>query len=51
MGMPRLTVRMAATVQGFPPDWQLFGIATADFVELPSPWGDHTIRVILRPDA
>jgi DNA (cytosine-5)-methyltransferase 1 len=28
IGMPRLTVRMAATVQGFPADWQISGTKT-----------------------
>jgi len=27
-GMPQLTVRMAAIIQGFPPDWQFFGKKT-----------------------
>lgn len=30
-GMPRLTVKMAATVQGFPPDWQFAGSKTAAY--------------------
>ncbi len=30
-GMPRLTVRMAARVQGFPDDWQLSGRKTAAY--------------------
>jgi DNA (cytosine-5)-methyltransferase 1 len=30
-GMPRLTVRMAARLQGFPDDWELFGRKTAAY--------------------
>ncbi|MFC3297132.1 DNA cytosine methyltransferase [Clavibacter michiganensis] len=30
-GMPRLTVRMAARIQGFPDDWALFGRKTAAY--------------------
>lgn len=31
VGMPRLTVRMAARLQGFPDSWQLFGRKTAAY--------------------
>lgn len=30
-GLPRLTVRMAAAIQGFPPDWQFAGRKTASY--------------------
>lgn len=30
-GMPRLTVRMAARIQGFPDDWQIWGRKTAAY--------------------
>jgi DNA (cytosine-5)-methyltransferase 1 len=29
--MPRLTVRMAARIQGFPDDWQIWGRKTAAY--------------------
>jgi DNA (cytosine-5)-methyltransferase 1 len=31
MGMPRLTVRMAARIQGFPDDWKISGKKTAAY--------------------
>lgn len=31
VGMPRLTVRMAARIQGFPDEWQIFGKKTAAY--------------------
>lgn len=31
LGMPRLTVRMAARIQGFPDDWQFFGGKTQSY--------------------
>lgn len=33
-GMPRLTVRMAARIQGFPDDWQIFGRKTAAYRQI-----------------
>jgi DNA (cytosine-5)-methyltransferase 1 len=30
-GMPKLTVQMAATIQGFPPEWQIAGRKTAAY--------------------
>jgi DNA (cytosine-5)-methyltransferase 1 len=41
VGMPRLTPRMAARIQGFPDDWQFFGKKTATYRQIgnafPSP--------------
>lgn len=34
VGMPRLTVRMAARIQGFPDDWQFFGRKTASYRQI-----------------
>jgi DNA (cytosine-5)-methyltransferase 1 len=34
VGMPRLTVRMAARVQGFPDDWQIWGRKTAAYRQI-----------------
>ena len=34
VGMPRLTVRMAARIQGFPDDWQIFGRKTAAYRQI-----------------
>lgn len=31
IGMPRLTVKMAATLQGFPPEWEITGKKTAAY--------------------
>src|SRR5690606_26278421 len=31
VGMPRLTVRMAARLQGFPDDWSIFGRKTTAY--------------------
>ncbi len=33
-GMPRLTTRMAARIQGFPDDWQFFGKKTAAYRQI-----------------
>ncbi len=33
-GMPRLTTRMAARIQGFPDDWQFFGKKTATYRQI-----------------
>ena len=33
-GMPRLTVRMAARIQGFPDEWQFFGKKTAAYKQV-----------------
>jgi len=34
VGMPRLTPRMAARIQGFPDDWQIFGRKTAAYRQI-----------------
>lgn len=34
VGMPRLTVRMAARIQGFPDDWQFSGKKTANYRQI-----------------
>jgi len=34
VGMPRLTPRMAARIQGFPDDWQFFGRKTATYRQI-----------------
>ena len=34
VGMPRLTPRMAARIQGFPDDWHLFGKKTAAYRQI-----------------
>lgn len=34
VGMPRLTTRMAARIQGFPDDWQFFGRKTATYRQI-----------------
>jgi DNA (cytosine-5)-methyltransferase 1 len=34
LGMPRLTPRMAARIQGFPDDWQFFGKKTATYRQI-----------------
>ena len=33
-GLPRLTLRMAARIQGFPDDWQFFGKKTASYRQI-----------------
>jgi DNA (cytosine-5)-methyltransferase 1 len=34
LGMPRLTVKMAAIIQGFPPDWEITGKKTAAYRQI-----------------
>ena len=34
VGMPRLTPRMAARIQGFPDDWRFFGRKTAAYRQI-----------------
>lgn len=34
LGMPRLTTRMAARIQGFPDDWEFFGKKTATYRQI-----------------
>lgn len=51
-GMPRLTVRMVARLQGFPDDWQFFGRKTAAYRQVgnafPPPVACEVAKSILR---
>jgi DNA (cytosine-5)-methyltransferase 1 len=51
-GMPRLTVQMAAVIQGFPPDWQFAGKKTASYRQVgnafPPPVAEAVGRQIAR---
>lgn len=51
VGMPRLTPRMTARIQGFPDDWELFGRKTAAYRQIgnafPAPVAEAVSRQIL----
>ena len=51
VGMPRLTLRMTARLQGFPDDWQFFGRKTAAYRQIgnafPSPVAQAVAREIV----
>ncbi len=54
VGIPRLTVQMAAAIQGFPPEWKFFGKKTPAYRQVgnafPPPVAEavgHAIRKVL----
>ncbi|MGB3166122.1 MAG: DNA cytosine methyltransferase [Alteraurantiacibacter sp.] len=57
VGMPRLTLRMAARIQGFPDNWQFYGTKTTQYRQIgnafPPPVARavaHNLRVALKAD-
>ncbi|MGH3277041.1 MAG: DNA cytosine methyltransferase [Streptosporangiaceae bacterium] len=44
--MPRLTLRMAAAVQGFPPDWQFSGRKTASYRQIGNAFPPPVARAV-----
>lgn len=45
-GMPRLTVRMAARIQGFPADWQFSGRKTAAYWQIGNAFPPPVARAV-----
>jgi DNA (cytosine-5)-methyltransferase 1 len=48
VGMPRLTSRMAARIQGFPDDWQFFGRKTASYRQIGNAFPPPVAEAIAR---
>jgi DNA (cytosine-5)-methyltransferase 1 len=46
MGLPRLTLKMVATLQGFPPDWQFSGKKTATYRQIGNAFPPPVARAI-----
>jgi DNA (cytosine-5)-methyltransferase 1 len=46
VGMPRLTVRMAARIQGFPDEWQIFGRKTAAYRQIGNAFPPPVARAV-----
>lgn len=46
VGMPKLTVRMAAVVQGFPPDWEFAGRKTASYRQVGNAFPPPVARAV-----
>jgi DNA (cytosine-5)-methyltransferase 1 len=44
--MPRLTLRMAAAVQGFPPDWRFHGRKTASYRQIGNAFPPPVARAV-----
>jgi DNA (cytosine-5)-methyltransferase 1 len=48
VGMPRLTTRMAARIQGFPDDWSFFGKKTATYRQIGNAFPPPVARAVAR---
>ena len=46
VGMPRLTIRMAARIQGFPDDWQFAGKKTASYRQIGNAFPPPVARAV-----
>jgi DNA (cytosine-5)-methyltransferase 1 len=46
VGMPRLTIRMAARIQGFPDDWQFSGKKTANYRQIGNAFPPPVARAV-----
>ncbi|WP_347358476.1 DNA cytosine methyltransferase [Bdellovibrio sp.] len=46
VGLPRLTVKMAALLQGFPKDWQFFGAKTPAYRQVGNAFPPHVARAV-----